>query len=251
MVGRAAAVLGLFAVLFTYDRLAPHLWHEGVWGDVAWISLVLTPATFALVLIALPLVRYPWPQLATVGASFIALSLALTIAHANITANYTRLAAATLIAFTATYAFEQLWEAVVVALIVPWVDAYSVWRGPTKTITTKHPAVFRDFSFAFLAPGKQAAANLGVPDLLFFAFFLAIAWRFKLRVVWTFVGMLVALAITFFLVQWTGAAGLPALPADSLGFLVPNADLIWRELRRKTRVGNGPDVSVDGPANDV
>lgn len=249
--GRASAVLALFALLFTYDRLAPHLWHAGVWGDVAWISLVLTPATFALVLLILPLVRYPWTQLLTVGVAFVALTLALTVAHANILANYTRLAAATLLAFTAMYAFEQLWEAVVVALIVPWVDAYSVWRGPTKTITTHHPQVFRDFSFAFLAPGKQAAANLGVPDLLFFAFFLAIAWRFRLRVVWTFIGMLVALAATFFLVQWTGAAGLPALPADSLGFLVPNADLIWRELRRKTRVGDGPDVPVDGPANDV
>lgn len=249
--GRASTLLGLFAVLFTYDRLAPQLWHEGVWGDVAWISLVLTPATFALVLLVLPLVRAPVAQLLTVGASFVALSLALTIAHANITANYTRLAAATLLAFAAVHAFEQLWEAVSIAVVIPWVDAYSVWRGPTKTITTKHPQVFRDFSFAFLAPGKHAAANLGVPDLLFFAFFLGIAWRFKLRVVWTFVGMLLALAITFFLVQWTGAAGLPALPADSLGFLVPNADLIWRELRRKSRVGDRPDVPVDGPANDV
>jgi hypothetical protein len=248
-VGRAPAVLALFLVLFAYDDLAPHLWHTGVWGDVAWIALVLTPATFALVLLAMPLAGHPWTQLATVGVAFITLTLALTIAHANILANYTRLAAATLIAFAAVYAFERLWEAVFIAVIVPWIDAYSVWRGPTKTITAKHPQVFRDFSFAFLVPGKHAAANLGVPDLLFFAFFLGIAWRFKLRVFWTWVGMLVALAITFFLVQWTGAAGLPALPADSLGFIVPNADLIWRELRRKPRVGDGPDIAVDGPAN--
>jgi hypothetical protein len=28
-------------------------------------------------------------------------------------------------------------------------------------------------------------------------------------------------------------SGLPALPAISLGFLLPNADLLWRRLRLK------------------
>ena len=31
----------------------------------------------------------------------------------------------------------------------------------------------------------------------------------------------------------TDVAGLPALPALSIGFLVPNADLIWAQLRRR------------------
>lgn len=249
--GRAAALLGLFAVLFTYDDLAPHLWHEGVWGDVAWIAVVLMPATFALVLFALPLVRGEWLQLALVGLSFVALTLALRIAHANITANYTRLAAATLLAWAFVQVFETAGQVVLVAAIIPWVDIYSVANGPTKSITTHHPQIFRDLSFAFLAPGKRSAANLGVPDLLFFAFFLGAARRFHLRVVPTWVGMLAGLAITFFLVQWTGASGLPALPGISAGFLVPNADLIWRELRRKPRVGDGSDVPVDRPANGV
>jgi hypothetical protein len=29
-------------------------------------------------------------------------------------------------------------------------------------------------------------------------------------------------------------AGLPALPAISLGFLLPNADLLWRALRERS-----------------
>jgi len=251
VVGRAAALLGLFAVLFTYDRLAPQLWHEGVWGDVAWIALVLMPATFALVLLALPLVRVDTLQLVLIGLSFVALTLALRVAHANIPANYTRLAAATLLAWAFVQVFETAGQVALVAAIIPWVDIYSVARGPTKTITTHHPQVFRDLSFAFLTPGEKAAANLGVPDLLFFAFFLGAAQRFHLRLLPTWIGMLAGLAITFFLVQWTGASGLPALPGISAGFLVPNADILWRELRRKPRVGDRPDVPVDGPANDV
>ncbi len=70
-----------------------------------------------------------------------------------------------------------------VALVIPWVDAYSVWRGPTKQIVEHHEHVFTVLSFAFPVPGEHAAANLGVPDLLFFALFLAAAARFGLRVV--------------------------------------------------------------------
>ena len=33
----------------------------------------------------------------------------------------------------------------------------------------------------------------------------------------------------------TDVAGLPALPALSLGFLLPNVDLIWAQLRRRGR----------------
>jgi hypothetical protein len=248
-VGRATALLGLFVVLFAYDDLAPHLWHQGVWGDVVWIAFVLMPATFGLVLLALPLVRRDVMQLALVGLSFIALTLALAVAHANVSANYTRLAAATLIAWAFIQVFETAGQVVLVAAIIPWVDIYSVANGPTKTITQHHPKVFQDLSFAFLAPGKHAAANLGVPDLLFFAFFLGAAYRFRLRVLPTFIGMLAGLAITFVLVQWTGADGLPALPGISAGFLAPNADLLWQQLRRKPRVGDGTDVPLDGTAD--
>ena len=62
-----------------------------------------------------------------------------------------------------------------VASIIPWVDAYSVWRGPTKQIVEHHEHVFTVLSFAFPVPGEHAAANLGVPDLLFFALFLGAA----------------------------------------------------------------------------
>jgi len=75
--------------------------------------------------------------------------------------------------------------------------------------------------------------NLGPPDVIFFSLFLAAAARFGLRVPATWIGMTALLAATVVLVwSWDSVAGLPALPAVCLGFLLPNADLLWREVRR-------------------
>ena len=120
-------------------------------------------------------------------------------------------------------------------LVIPWVDAYSVFRGPTGHIVSKHPHVFTNLSSAFPLPDGQTA-RLGLPDLLFFALFLAAAYRFRLRVGWTWVGMVAFLGATVALAQWTTLSGLPALPAISLGFLLPNVDLLWVKARRWPRL---------------
>ncbi len=39
--------------------------------------------------------------------------------------------------------------------------------------------------------------------------------------------------------------GLPALPAIALGFLLPNADLVWRDVRRARAAGYRVDLSDD------
>jgi hypothetical protein len=127
---------------------------------------------------------------------------------------------------------------VLVAAIIPWVDAYSVWRGPTKQIVTHHEHVFSVLSFAFPVPGKHAAANLGVPDLLFFALFLASSARFGLRVYWTWVGLVTALGLTIAATVYFDLNGLPALPGIALGFLVPNADLLYTRWRSREPVSD-------------
>ena len=226
---RVAGGLALFVANFGYDEAAPHLWRFGTWGDVAWVAVVLIPATFALVLAALPLWRAR--GLLPVGVAFAVLAAVLTIAHQDISANFARLAAATLLAWWFLSWFETVSWVVLVACIIPWVDAYSVWRGPTKEIVAHHAHVFSVLSFAFPVPGEHAAANLGVPDLLFFALFLASAARFGLRVRWTWVGLCASLGITIALTEWFRLRGLPALPGLSLGFLLPNADRLWRDLR--------------------
>ena len=237
MVGRSTAVLrarpaaglGLLALLLVYYEVAPHLWNATVWWDVAWIGVVLIPAVFGLVLFALPL----WHErsLLPVGVAYALLAAVLTYADVDVFANFARLAACTLIGWWFLSYFETVSWVVLVAAIIPWVDAYSVWRGPTKQIVEHHANVFGVLSFAFPVPGEHSAANLGVPDLLFFALFLAASARFGLRIYWTWVTLVAALGLTIAATVWWNLSGLPALPGIALGFLLPNADLLWRRLR--------------------
>jgi hypothetical protein len=105
-------------------------------------------------------------------------------------------------------------------------------------------------SFAFPVPGEHTAANLGIPDLLFFALFLGAAARFGLRVLPTFFGLVAGLGLTIAATVQFDVSGLPALPGIALGFLVPNADLIWPRLRGQSGPGDRAPVAVDRAAND-
>jgi len=234
VVGRAPAVLGaaLFAALIVYYETHEHWWRAGVWWDVGWIACVLMPAVFALVLIALPL--RTWRGTLPVGLAFAVLAAVLQVAGVPVFANFARLAATALLGWWFLGLFETVLWVVLVAAIIPWVDAYSVWRGPTKQIVTRHEHVFSVLSFAFPVPGERSGANLGVPDLLFFALFLGAAARFGLRVFATWVGLLAGLGVTIALTVYFDLSGLPALPGIAVGFLLPNADLLWRAWKDRS-----------------
>ncbi len=240
--GRLAALLGPLVV---YYSVSPHLWQAGTWWDVAWIACVLMPAVFGLVLLALPFREARW--LMPLGVSFAALAALLTVAHVSIGANFARLGATTFLGWWFLGYFETLAWVVLVASIIPWVDAYSVWRGPTKTIVSHHEHVFTVLSFAFPVPGGHSAANLGIPDLLFFALFLAAAARFELRLYVTWACLVAALGATIALTVWLNLNGLPALPGIAIGFLLPNADLIWRRLRGRPGPGDRAPVTRANP----
>src|SRR5207237_2790260 len=85
---------------------------------------------------------------------------------------------------------------------------------------------------AFPVPGSNGSAKLGLPDLLFFTLFLGSAARFKLRVPWTWLCLTASIGGTISLATLFDVGGLPALPLLSLGFLLPNADLLWRAVRQ-------------------
>jgi hypothetical protein len=228
---RPAAGLGLFALLLVYYEVAPRLWDATLWWDVAWIGAAVIPAVFGLVLIALPLWQERW--LLQAGIAFAVAAAVLTVADVDVFANFARLGACALIGWWFLGYFETVSWVVLVAAIIPWVDAYSVWRGPTKQIVEHHANVFGVLSFAFPVPGEHAAANLGLPDLLFFSLFLAASARFGLRVYWTWISLVAALGLTIAATVWWDLNGLPALPGIALGFLLPNADLLWRRWRRQ------------------
>jgi hypothetical protein len=161
------------------------------------------------------------------------LAVVLDQAHAHLPANFVKLGAMTALGWAFLQLFESISWVVLVACIVPVVDSYSVWRGPTQHIVKHQRHLFTTLSVAFPVPGEHAAANLGLPDLLFFALFLGAAARWELRVGLTWVALVLSFGGTMALAVGFGVAGLPALPLLALGFLLPNADLLWRAIRAR------------------
>jgi hypothetical protein len=79
----------------------------------------------------------------------------------------------------------------------------------------------------------DSTAKLGLPDLLFFALFLAAADRFRLRRRATWVALTASFGLTLSGTYFLEVDGLPALPLLAIGFLVANADLLWRMWREQ------------------
>jgi len=161
MVGRAAALLGLGTALALYYAFHDRLWSASTWWDIAFIALVLIPACFALVWFLLPL--HNAPGLLAAGLAFGVLALLFHVAGWSTPENFSKLLGVTAIGFWFLRYFETLGWVVLVALIIPWVDAYSVWRGPTKVIVNEHRNVFTNFSFSFAIPGETSAAPHPLP----------------------------------------------------------------------------------------
>jgi hypothetical protein len=227
---RAVAFAALAAGLTAYYLAADSIPRIPLWWEVALLALGLMPAVFLLDLLVLPLCRAR--GLLPLALVLAVLAVLAQLGDLDVLANFAKLAAVTAFAFWFLDLFEDLLLLVVVALIVPWVDAYSVFKGPTGNIVEHHSDVFNSLSFYFALPHERNDPRLGIPDLLFFALFLAAAFRFRLRASWTWLGMIAGLGATIAIAVWTDVGGLPALPALSAGFLAPNVDLIWRQPRR-------------------
>jgi hypothetical protein len=230
---RRAAALGVVLVgLALYGASASHLPGLPSGVDVAFHATVVFPAFAAAIWLALPLARLPTIPLVGLALTAALLALALSLLGAGSLANIAKLACFALAGFSFLTLFEELWWLTIVAILVPWVDIWSVAAGPTQYVVEERPGIFERIAVAFPTPGDTASVNLGPPDVIFFSLFLAAAARFGLRVAPTWAGMTALLAATVVLVwSWDSVAGLPALPAVCLGFLLPNADLLWRDVR--------------------
>lgn len=329
--------MALLAVLTVYYAVAASLPHMTLWWEIAFLGFVLIPAIFGIIWLVLPLWRAKGLGLA--GAAFGVLAVLCEVAGLDIVADFSKLAALTLISFWFLGFFETVLWVALVAAIIPAVDAFSVFRGPTGHIVEERPSIFETIAFGFPVPGRRdirldwesprlkvtgynvyrvspgeqktrpeplngddlikgtsysldgapadekrfyvvesvgtegrgaasgpvlapqpgdeanapatvtvvgaprdlvataegSFARLGPPDILFFGLFLAAAARFRLRVGWTWLAMAASFGTTLALAVWLELSGLPALPLLSLGFLIPNADLIWSEIRGARR----------------
>jgi len=227
---RVAAFVLVLAGVVTWDAVAPHLSEIPGWPEVMIIAFGVLPATLLLIYLALPL----WSHRRLVPACFAVFLVAAIVtwrADAHLASNFLKLAAYTCGGWIFLWLFEELAWVVLIALVIPFVDAISVAAGPTHTIINHHFEVYSAVAVAFVAPGGRAA-GLGPPDILFFALFLGAAVRWGPRPGWTWLAMTGMYSLTLVLANATNASGLPALPFVSAGFLLANADLLWRRLRR-------------------
>ena len=327
--------MALLAVLSVYYAVAASLPNMTLWWEIVFLGVVLIPAIFGVIWLLLPL--WQAKGLGLAGVAFGALAVVCEVAGLDILADFSKLAALTLISFWFLGFFETVLWVALVAAIIPAVDAFSVFRGPTGHIVEERPSIFETIAFGFPVPGRRditldwetprlkvtgynvyrvspggetlrdpvngedliqgtsyelggvptdvkrsyvvesvgtggggaasapllapqpgdeaeapatagrgaprdlvataegSFARLGPPDILFFGLFLAAAARFRLRIGWTWVAMAASFGTTLALAVWLELSGLPALPLLSLGFLIPNAALIWREIRGARR----------------
>jgi hypothetical protein len=234
---RAVALALLGGALVAYGAGAERLWSLRSSLDLAVHALIMFPAFAATIWLALPLARGRSRSLLAGAALSALVALGLALAGVGSAANVARLACFTIVGFWLLGLFEALWWVALVALLVPWVDIWSVAMGPTRYVVQQQPGFFERVSIGFPNPGETATVNLGPPDVIFFALFLAAAQRFRLRVAWTWLAMTGFLSATL-AIAWTwDFSGLPALPAIALGFLLPNVDLLWRHVRAVLRAG--------------
>ena len=165
------------------------------------------------------------------GGGLAAATILLELGGADPIANQTKFAAVALLGWWFLQLFESAALVALLALLIAPVDIFSVARGPTKQIVETQPQVFDAFSIAFPVLGESSSVQLSLPDVLFFSLFLAATARFGLRTLATWAAMALSFGTTLALTVWTDVDGLPALPLLSAGFVLVNADLIWKALR--------------------
>ena len=229
--GRLGALGASLAALIVYGAVAEKLPGLPEDLDVAFHSALVFPFFAAALWLALPLARGSSTLLGVAAATAGGAALVLSAIDLGSAANVAKLACYALVGFWFLTFFEELWWVTLVTLVVPWADIWSVVAGPTRYVVEEQPGIFERLAVAFPSPGETATVNIGPPDILFFALFLAAASRFGLRLGATWIAMVVCLSTTLALTYSFDLDGLPALPALSVGFVLPNADLLWRDAR--------------------
>lgn len=227
--GRIVAFVLVLAAVVTWDAVALHLSPVSTWRAVVIVACAVLPATLLLIYLALPL----WTRRRLVASGLIVFLIAAVVTwevDARLASNFMKLAAYTCAGWLFLWFFEELGWVVIIALVIPVVDTFSVIAGPTNNIVNHHIEVYSAVAVAFLAPGGRAA-GLGPPDILFFALFLAATVRWQLRPGWTWLAMTGMYSLTLVIANATNVSGLPALPFLSVGFLLANGDLLWRRLK--------------------
>ncbi|MGH3049174.1 MAG: hypothetical protein ACRDLK_03375, partial [Gaiellaceae bacterium] len=126
---RVQAFVVLGAAVGVWFVVAPHLKPLPLWPAVIVVAAAVLPGTLLLVLVVVPLRTQRWILPAAVALALVAWGC--THEGWGLAANFAKLWAAVFAGWAFLWLFEELSWVVVVAVIIPFVDAISVWRGPT------------------------------------------------------------------------------------------------------------------------
>jgi hypothetical protein len=228
---RAAALAALLVALAAYGAVATDLPDLPSRADLAVVAVLVLPASLAVAWLMLPLARVRALPLAGAAVAAGAVAVGLELVGVDSVANVAKLVSFVLVGLWFASFFEEAWWVGLVAVLVPWVDIWSVAAGPTRYVVDEQPGFFEEISVGFAVPGEPSTVNLGPPDVIFFSLFLATALLYGLRQGWTWLAMAGLLAVTLVIVWEWDVVGLPALPAVCLGFLVANGDRLWRDVQ--------------------
>ena len=196
----------------------------------------LIPAVFALVWLALPLLA---AHAAAPGRRLVAVALAVAARgrRADVARELREARArdAPRLVVPDASSRRVSWV-VLVALIIPWVDAYSVWRGPDEADRRAPRAASSRRSRSRSRSPASTRRDLGLPDLLFFALFLAATASASACAPAGRGSRCSSPARDDDRARPCGRRhGLPALPAISLGFLAPERRPALGGSRRDAR----------------
>ena len=150
---RAAALAALLVALVLYGAGAEHLPGLPSGLDAVFHSTVVFPVFAAAIWLALPLARDSNKVLIAIAAVLGIAALVLTLLDVGSAANVAKLACYAVLGFWFLTLFQELWWIVLVAVLVPWVDIWSVAAGPTEYVVEERPGLFERVSVAFPNPG--------------------------------------------------------------------------------------------------
>jgi hypothetical protein len=224
-----AAVLAACGAALVYFEIASSL---PALGDVQATEIVAGAAgVLALTVCALALLpaRDELPALAAFVVGGGLLAGVQTALHAGPGANVTRVLFAAGLGLLLARVFDAPAVVIAIPLFVACVDVYSVVSGPSAALIRHQPRAVDYLTFYLPIWGGDRAGQLGVSDLIFFAFYAGLAWRHGLRRGATALALVAAL-VGVVVAQVLSDTALPVLPALALGLLVPNLDRLGSML---------------------
>jgi len=213
-----------------YLLLAPALPDLGE-GEAA----VLVPGSIGLALLgvlALCLVdlRDSAPLAALLGLGAALLAAAMTVADAGAVADVPKALFAAALGVVLARVLATPAVVLAVPLFVAAIDVWSVSSGPTSRLLEQDSGAVDFLAFAIPAWGGGEVGRLGISDIVFLAFFAALAWRYELRRLVTGTALVGALVLAL-VVEVAVDRALPVLPFLAAALLLPNLDRLPGLLR--------------------